>query len=48
MAEPADPPVPGAGRGLLGLGERIRLHNGTLQTHRTLGGGFRLTARIPT
>ncbi|GAA1737218.1 sensor histidine kinase [Luedemannella helvata] len=47
-AAPADPAVPGAGRGLLGLGERIRLHDGTLETHRTLSGGFHLTARIPT
>lgn len=44
----ADPAVQGAGRGLLGLGERVRLHAGTLDTQRTLGGGFRLTARIPT
>ncbi|MFC7484985.1 sensor histidine kinase [Luedemannella flava] len=47
-APPVDPAVQGAGRGLLGLGERVRLHNGTLDTQRTLGGGFRLTARIPT
>jgi signal transduction histidine kinase len=37
----------GAGRGLIGLGERLRLHNGTLDAHRPLAGGFQLTARIP-
>ncbi|HEY1486827.1 MAG TPA: histidine kinase [Micromonosporaceae bacterium] len=37
----------GSGAGLVGLAERLRLHDGTLDTGRRLGGGFRLTARIP-
>jgi signal transduction histidine kinase len=37
----------GAGRGLIGLRERLRLLDGTLETRDSLGGGFRLTARIP-
>ncbi|GAB4055239.1 sensor histidine kinase [Catellatospora paridis] len=43
----AEPGGPGAGRGLLGLRERLRLHDGTLQAGAAPGGGFRLTARIP-
>lgn len=43
----AEPGGPGAGRGLLGLRERLRLHDGTLQAGAASGGGFRLTARIP-
>ncbi|MEV0458718.1 sensor histidine kinase [Catellatospora methionotrophica] len=42
-----EPGGPGAGRGLLGLRERLRLHDGTLQAGVAPGGGFRLTARIP-
>ncbi len=37
----------GAGRGLIGLGERVRLLDGTLDAGRSLTGGFRLLARIP-
>lgn len=43
----AEPGGPGAGRGLLGLRERLRLHDGTLHAGAAPGGGFRLTARIP-
>ncbi|MDI1465177.1 histidine kinase [Catellatospora sp. KI3] len=43
----AEPGGPGAGRGLLGLRERLRLHHGTLHAGAAPGGGFRLTARIP-
>ncbi|WP_155370762.1 sensor histidine kinase [Catellatospora vulcania] len=43
----AAPGGPGAGRGLLGLRERLRLHDGTLQAGAAPGGGFRLTARFP-
>ncbi|MBV1850591.1 sensor histidine kinase [Catellatospora tritici] len=43
----AEPGGPGAGRGLLGLRERLRLHHGSLQAGAAPGGGFRLTARIP-
>jgi signal transduction histidine kinase len=39
--------VPGAGSGLLGLAERLRLYHGTLEAGRRLGGGFRVRARIP-
>jgi signal transduction histidine kinase len=47
------PPAPatgvptGAGTGLLGLAERLRLFGGTLETGRRLGGGFRVRARLP-
>jgi signal transduction histidine kinase len=37
----------GTGSGLVGLAERLRLYGGTLETGRRLGGGFRVTARIP-
>jgi signal transduction histidine kinase len=37
----------GAGSGLLGLAERLRLYHGTLEAGRRLGGGFRVRARIP-
>lgn len=46
-AAAGEPGGPGAGRGLLGLRERLRLHDGTLQAGAAPGGGFRLTARIP-
>lgn len=42
-----EPGGPGAGRGLLGLRERLRLHDGTLHAGAAPGGGFRLTARFP-
>ncbi|WP_328471691.1 histidine kinase [Actinoplanes sp. NBC_00393] len=37
----------GAGAGLLGLAERLRLYGGTLDSGRRVGGGFRVCARIP-
>jgi signal transduction histidine kinase len=37
----------GSGTGLLGLAERLKIYGGTLETGRRLGGGFRLTARLP-
>ncbi|MFD4522970.1 sensor histidine kinase [Streptomyces sp. NPDC058470] len=44
-------PVPrhreGAGRGLLGLRERVAVYGGDLDARRRLGGGFRVRARIP-
>ncbi|MFC7243091.1 sensor histidine kinase [Catellatospora aurea] len=42
-----EPGGPGAGRGLLGLRERLKLHDGTLHAGAAPGGGFRLTARFP-
>ncbi len=45
--EPGEP-TGGTGSGLIGLAERIRLHHGTLESGRRVGGGFRLVARIPT
>jgi signal transduction histidine kinase len=41
------PGVLGAGSGLLGLAERLKLYHGTLEAGRRLGGGFRVRARIP-
>ncbi|GAA1183123.1 signal transduction histidine kinase [Kitasatospora gansuensis] len=37
----------GAGRGLLGLRERVAVYGGDLDARRRLGGGFRVRARIP-
>ena len=37
----------GGGTGLVGLAERLRLCRGTLESGRRLGGGYRLSARIP-
>jgi signal transduction histidine kinase len=37
----------GAGTGLLGLAERLRLYGGTLESGRRVGGGFRVRARLP-
>ncbi|GAA4248343.1 sensor histidine kinase [Dactylosporangium darangshiense] len=44
----AAPSAPqGAGRGLLGLRERVAVYGGDLDASRRLGGGFRVRARIP-
>ncbi|SEG99992.1 Histidine kinase-, DNA gyrase B-, and HSP90-like ATPase [Nonomuraea solani] len=40
-------PARGAGRGLLGLRERVAVYGGDLDARRRLGGGFRVRARIP-
>lgn len=45
--EPAPAPPNGAGRGLLGLQERVALYGGDMDARRRLGGGFRVRARIP-
>jgi signal transduction histidine kinase len=37
----------GAGRGLLGLRERVAVYGGQFDARRRLGGGFRVRARIP-
>nr|WP_042197514.1 histidine kinase [Kibdelosporangium sp. MJ126-NF4]CEL23020.1 two-component system sensor kinase [Kibdelosporangium sp. MJ126-NF4]CTQ90159.1 two-component system sensor kinase [Kibdelosporangium sp. MJ126-NF4] len=41
------PSEPGAGRGLLGLRERVAVLGGDLDARRRLGGGFRVRAKIP-
>lgn len=43
----AHPGEPGAGTGLLGLAERLRVYDGVLETGRRPAGGFRVAARIP-
>ncbi|MEU6747497.1 histidine kinase [Spirillospora sp. NPDC046719] len=37
----------GTGRGLINLRERLAVYDGTLESGRTLAGGFRVTATIP-
>ncbi len=44
---PVLPQSSGAGRGLLGLQQRVALYGGHLDARRRLGGGFRVRARIP-
>ncbi|MFF2544079.1 sensor histidine kinase [Kitasatospora sp. NPDC058063] len=46
-AAPAGPGPDGAGRGLLGLRERVAVYGGDLDARRRIGGGFRVRARIP-
>jgi signal transduction histidine kinase len=43
----ADPPVPGGGNGLPGMGERLALYDGSLSAGPQQGGGFRVSAFIP-
>ncbi|WP_328924150.1 histidine kinase [Streptomyces sp. NBC_00190] len=44
---PAAAKAEGAGRGLLGLRERVAVYGGDLDARRRLGGGFRVRARLP-
>ncbi|MHA5049291.1 sensor histidine kinase [Streptomyces sp. SD15] len=44
---PRSRPGAGAGRGLLGLRERVAVYGGDLDARRRLGGGYRVRARIP-
>jgi signal transduction histidine kinase len=37
----------GGGHGIVGMGERVRLYGGELETGRRPGGGFRVRARLP-
>ncbi|MFG2874474.1 sensor histidine kinase [Streptomyces sp. NPDC048337] len=43
----AQPAVDGAGRGLLGLRERVGVYGGDFDARRRLGGGYRVRARLP-
>ncbi len=41
------PELAGAGHGLIGMRERIRMHGGELAAGPRPGGGFQVTARLP-
>nr|WP_179389128.1 histidine kinase [Psychromicrobium silvestre] len=43
----ADPPSSGGGNGLLGMRERVKLYDGTLEAKPQTGGGFQVAAFIP-
>jgi signal transduction histidine kinase len=41
------PQLTGAGHGLLGMQERLRVHGGELEAGPRRGGGFQVVARVP-
>jgi signal transduction histidine kinase len=43
----ASPELVGAGHGLIGMGERLRVHGGELDAGPQPGGGFQVVARLP-
>jgi signal transduction histidine kinase len=43
----ASPELVGAGHGLIGMSERLRVHGGELEAGPQPGGGFLVTARLP-
>jgi signal transduction histidine kinase len=47
LSPPPAAPLPGAGSGLIGLGERVQLANGELRHGWEDGGGFALVATLP-
>jgi signal transduction histidine kinase len=44
---PVVPPVPGSGRGLVGVSERMAVYGGTASAGRRDAGGWRVLARMP-
>jgi len=47
LTGPVVPPVPGSGRGLLGVSERMAVYGGTASAGRREGGGWRVHAAMP-
>ena len=41
------PQLPGAGHGLLGMRERLRVHGGDVETGPRADGGFEVSAHLP-
>ncbi|WP_086520544.1 histidine kinase [Clavibacter michiganensis] len=47
LTGPVVPPVPGSGRGLVGVAERMAVYGGTATAGRREGGGWRVLATMP-
>ena len=44
---PVRPPLPGTGRGLIGLRERVLALGGTFSAHPSANGGWQVAAHVP-
>jgi len=47
LTGPVVPPVPGSGRGLVGVAERMAVYGGTATAGRRENGGWRVLATLP-